>query len=127
MSNFEKATRLKLRFNTNKGVLSTEQLWDLSLTSLSEIAKDINKQRSESSADGELDFLDNENNIDPILELQFEIVKNVYKTLREEKEKEKDRLANKQHNERIMELIYRKENEEMEKLSVDELKAQLKS
>lgn len=127
MSNFEKATRLKLRFNTNKGVLSTEQLWDLSLSSLSEIAKDINKQRSEISADGELDFLDNENNIDPILELQFEIVKSVYKTLREEKEQEKDRLANKKHNERIMELIYRKENEEMEKLSVDELKAQLKS
>lgn len=30
---FDKATRLKLRFTTSRGLLSTEDLWDLPLTS----------------------------------------------------------------------------------------------
>lgn len=36
---FDKVTRLKLRFESNKGLLSVEQVWDLSLTALNEMAK----------------------------------------------------------------------------------------
>ena len=43
MSNFEKASKLKLRFSTNRGELSIEDLWDLSLESLDQIAVAIDK------------------------------------------------------------------------------------
>lgn len=37
---FEKASRIKLRYSTNRGVLSVEDLWDLSLEQLDPIAQD---------------------------------------------------------------------------------------
>ena len=40
---FEKASKMKLRFSTTKGVLSTEDLWDLSLESLDRIAKNLKR------------------------------------------------------------------------------------
>lgn len=40
---FEKASRIKLRYSTNRGVLSVEDLWDLSLEQLDPIAINLNK------------------------------------------------------------------------------------
>lgn len=43
MELFEKALRNKLRFESGQGLLSTEDLFDLSLTSLDKMAKAVNK------------------------------------------------------------------------------------
>ena len=45
---FEKASRMKLRFNTQRGVLSVEDLWDLPLIQLDNIAIALNKKLQES-------------------------------------------------------------------------------
>lgn len=46
---FEKASRMKLRFNTQRGVLSVEDLWDLPLIQLDNIAIALNKKLQEYS------------------------------------------------------------------------------
>ncbi|MFA5457111.1 MAG: hypothetical protein WC261_05690, partial [Synergistaceae bacterium] len=51
---FEKATRMKLRIATGKGNLSVEDLWDLNLAQLNEVAKGLNRRVKEL---GEEDFL----------------------------------------------------------------------
>ena len=41
---FEKAARLKLRFTSPSGVVSVEDLWDLSLTRLNKVAQHVNNE-----------------------------------------------------------------------------------
>ena len=43
METFEQASHLKLRFVTTKGELSTEDLWELSLSTLDTIAKNVHR------------------------------------------------------------------------------------
>ena len=40
---FEKASRLKLRFKTQNGIIAVDDLWDLTLDSLNTLAKALNK------------------------------------------------------------------------------------
>lgn len=44
MGIFEKASRLKLRFETNRGVLSAEDLWDLGKSDMNDLYKSVNKR-----------------------------------------------------------------------------------
>jgi hypothetical protein len=81
MNIFEVATRQKLRFETGKGLLSTEDLWDLPLTSatgkvcLDEIAIALHKQvRATSDV---VSFVDNTATQNPTILLRFEVVKHV--------------------------------------------------
>ena len=81
MNIFEIAARQKLRFETIKGALSVEDLWDLPLTSatgracLDEIAIGLHKQLR-ASADV-VSFVDSAATADPSVQLRFDIVKHV--------------------------------------------------
>mgnify|MGYP001585906216 CR=1 FL=1 len=44
---FEHASRVKLRFESSRGCLSSEEVWDLSLPSLDALAKAVNKRLRE--------------------------------------------------------------------------------
>ena len=60
MSIFEQASRAKLRFQSQRGELTVEQLWDLPLksemkTSLNQLAIDVSK---DISAESTVDFVD---------------------------------------------------------------------
>jgi hypothetical protein len=68
---FEKASKMKLRFSTTKGVLSTEDLWDLSLESLDRIAKNLYKQIKESE---EISFISEKSSEDTLASIKLEIV-----------------------------------------------------
>lgn len=77
---FEKASRLKFRYSSTKGALTTEQLWDLPLTaangcSLDGVAKQAN---SELKAAGEESFV---NTTRPAgvteLETKLEVIKHI--------------------------------------------------
>jgi hypothetical protein len=120
---FKEATRLKLRFVTNKGTLSTEQLWDLSLQDLDSLAVSLEKAYNESKGKS---FLVRKNAKDKGLKLQFDIALEILQTKVEEAELAREAAENKQHNQKIMALIAEKQDEELKEKSVAELKRMLK-
>lgn len=85
---FEQASRLKLRFETSKGFLSVEDLWDLSLTSLDGIYRVINKKLKEESEES---LITTRSKSNKELDLKVEILKHVVKVKQEEAELKKAR------------------------------------
>lgn len=121
---YKEATRKKLRWTTAKGVLSVEQLWDLSLIQLNEIAKSLNKSLKESK---EEDFITIKSKEDAELSLRFNIVKDIIDSKLKEKEEEAVRVEKAQKRQQILELIYKKQNEALESKSLEELKKELEN
>lgn len=122
---FDKATRLKLRFESNKGLLSVEQVWDLSLTALNEMAKSLSRQVKAAETDEE-DFIGAKSNVDSELQLRFDVVKHIIGVKLKERDDSKDAAERKANNQVILELIQRKKQQELEGKSVEELEALLK-
>ncbi len=126
---FEKATQLKLRFDSPKGQLSVEDLWELPLTSktgkvnLDDVAKDLYRQLKEST--NTVSFVDESQKGDEILQLKFDIVKRVIevkKAMAAAQYEARERAEKKQ---KIMALIEEKKNETLSQASIEELEAQL--
>lgn len=115
---FEKAVRMKLRLDTDRGRLDVYDLWDLNLRELNKLAKSLNKEIKEIE---EEDFLEVKNESNTTIKLTFEIVLhilNVKKSEQEQREKAAERKAAKQ---RILEIISNKENEELQSMSKEDL------
>jgi len=121
---FEKASRLKLRFQTPAGTLSVEDLWDLPLTSkvghanLDDLAKGLNRAVSES----EESFVEkpapkNASNV-----IAFELVKHVIKTKLEERDAAKDAADKKEKRAKIMAIMAKKQDAALETMDEAELK-----
>jgi len=126
MSNFKKASQQKLRFQTTQGQLSTEQLWDLSLTQLSALVKNLKKVLSKTTEDESLAFLEEDFKVDKEAELRFEIAKEIYLSKKEALDLEKSAASVKEHNQHILSLIAEKEKSALKEMSVEELKGLLK-
>lgn len=119
---FEFAIRNKLRFPF-KGMISTEDLWDLSLESLDSIYKTLNAQKKETQEES---LLQKETKENKELTAKIEIVKYVVTTKQEEIDARKQLVAKAAEKQRIMELIDQKKNEELSGKSLEELEELLK-
>lgn len=115
---FERALRMKLRFNTNKGVLSTEDLFDLSLQDLNVLAKALNKQRKEEE---EEDFLSERSPEDVKARLGFDIVLYILEKKKEEKLANENAKLKKAERQKILNIIAKKKDASLENLSEEEL------
>ena len=125
MSIFKQAAKEKLRFSTRQGMLSAEQLYELKLTPLANIVRSLKKELKKDN-DDDLSFLDEGSTpVDATLQLKFEIAKAIYLDKKEERDAAKNAAEKKAHNEKIMELIAKKQDEDLGSKSVDELKAML--
>lgn len=126
MSIFEKASRLKLRFETARQSITVEDLWDLPLeqgaVNLNAVAQIVNRDLQES---GEENFVSKKSESDAVHQLKLEIVKYVISVRLAEKEAKANAAATRERNELILELIAKKQNQELEGKSVEELKAML--
>lgn len=124
MSIYKEASRRKLRFTTIKGQLSVEQLWQLSVTDLDELAVELEKayQKSDSSKS----FIKVKTSADKTAKLMFDIVLDVLQTKVEEQENSLKAMETKAHNEKILGLIAKKQEASLEGLSIEELEKQLK-
>lgn len=104
MGNFEKSSRLKLRFAVGKGNVGDEDLWDLPLTSkkivsLDDLYKSLNAELKES---GEESIIVASTKTNERLKLKFDIVTHIIKVKLAEKEKRENAVAVKAHNEKIL-------------------------
>jgi len=123
---FKQAAQLKLRFQTNKGLVSTEQLWDLSQTDLASSIKAVKKILVKND-DDELSFLtDTGSTADVENTLRFNILKDVYLTKKKYQEELRDKHAIDEHNKKIIALIADKREDALKGKTIEELEALLK-
>lgn len=118
---FEYATRNKIRFPF-KGMISVEDLWDLSLVNLDSIYKMLNKQVKQSEEES---LLNTKTDVDTELEVQIAIVKHIVSVKLEEQNAREQAAAKKAQKQKIMAIIASKEDEALHNSSVDDLKKML--
>jgi len=123
MENYKLATRQKLRFQTNKGLLSTEQLWDLSLEELDALAVSLETEHAQSA---KRSFLTRTSVKDKIAKLRFDVVLDVLNTKAAEQEKASEEREVREHNKKIIALIAEKQDESLKGKSIKQLEAMLK-
>ena len=124
MENFKLATQQKLRFTTPKGVLSTEQLWDLFLTDLDKLAVELEKENKEQQ--GKKSFLVKTSTKDKTSKLKFDVVLDILNTKVEEQQAAAEAQDKKKYNEKINTLLAEKEDDELKNKTPKQLKALLR-
>lgn len=127
MSIFEQASRIKVRFDSGQGMLTVEDLWDLPLThktrvSLDGVAKKVNKDLKESQEES---FVVSTSTTNKIHQLKMDIVKHVIGVRLEEAKEVEERQQKAIQKQKIMEVIQRKKDEDLESKSMEELEALL--
>lgn len=125
---FEEASRLKLRYETNRGNITTEDVWDLPLTSgtgvsLDDLAKELNKKVKESEEES---FVVQKSKSNIVLDLKFSIVKHIIKVRLAEIEQKENEALNKAKKDKLIDIIGEKEDEGLKNKSISELKKMVK-
>lgn len=125
MSDLLKGLRSKLRIHTASGVLSIEEVCQLSLVKLEAAIRETKKQLAPTE-DTDLDFLSGTVKQDPIQQLTFNILKEIYTAKKAESTEITNKRANDEHNAKIMEAISRIEDQEFNSLGKEELLKMMK-
>lgn len=123
MDNFKLITRVKGRFQSRRGELSTEQLWDIDVEELNDIAVSLDEQYDKS---GKKSFIEEVSEKDMLVKLKLDVVLEVLKVKLEERKAAKEAAANLKHNKKIISYISDKKDEALKNKSVEELEAMLK-
>jgi len=122
MTIFEKASKKKLRFNTDRGVLAVEDLWDLSLADLDKLFGQLS-QSKDAAVSGSL--LETQSREDKTLVLSLDIVKAVFEQKKKDADKAVKAAGTRQKNQQILEIMRRRGDEALEGKSMEELQALL--
>ena len=118
---FEVAVRNKFRFGF-KGLISVEDLWNLSVENLDTIFKTL---KSEIKKTTEESLLDTKTNEDKVLETKIEIVKYIVAVKLTEKEVKENEKRNKEQRQKILSIIANKQDNELQNKSIEELQEML--
>lgn len=118
---FEVATRNKFRFPF-KGLISVEDLWELSVDNLDSIFKSLNSEMKKTKEES---LLSTKTREDEVLETKIEIVKYIVSVKLAEKEQRERAFLNKERNQKIMDIIAAKKDAELHNMSIEELEKML--
>lgn len=121
MNIFEYAVRNKLRFNY-KGLLTVEDLWDLSLRDLDSIYKQL---KAQAKTNDEESLMASKSKADTVLEKQIEIVKYVFAEKEAAAAKAKKAQENRKQREKLMGILAEQEEKDLRGKSADELRAMI--
>jgi len=125
MSMFEQASRLQIRFESAKGLLTVEDLWHLPLTSdtgkanLDDLARALHR-KVQSTED--VSFVTTEPKTDATTQLAFDLVKHVIGVRLEENKAAEQARQNKARKQKLLDVLERKESAALENLSADEIR-----
>ncbi|MED1665703.1 hypothetical protein [Brevibacillus laterosporus] len=119
---FEVAVRSKMRFPF-KGLVSVEDLWDLSPENLDSVYKTLNSQLK---AVQEESLLNTKTKEDKELDIKIEIVKYIVGVKMEERDAKLKEKEQKEKKQKILEILSNKQDEALQNKSIDELKDMLK-
>lgn len=118
---YKYAAKNKLRFPF-KGNITVEDLFSLNLTDLDTVYKNLSKQVK---ADTEESLLATKTKEDEDIKIKMTIVKEIFEEKQAAADAAKKAAETRAKNQKIMEIISRKEDEELNNKSVDELRAML--
>ena len=118
---FEAAVRNKIRF-PYKGLVSVEDLWDLSLTGLDYVFKTLNAQVKQAKEESLLSI---KSKSDEKLELQIEIVKYIVSVKLAEQDAREKAAAKKELKQKILQIKADRQDKALSEASDDELQKML--
>jgi hypothetical protein len=127
---FEKASRLRIRFDSPKGLLSVEDVWQLPLSSttgranLDDIAKDLNQLIQHQNIGS---FVNLTAAADALIQLKFDIVLHIIKVRMAENEAVRLAVTKSEQKQKLLGLIAQKQDEALGSKSVEELLAMVNS
>ena len=119
---FDIATKNKFRFESSKGKLTTEDLWDLSMNELNSIAKSLKKAMNDSDED----YIDVKKT-DEIFKQKFDIVIHIIEYKKAESNKKFDEKKKAEERELLINLINEKKIQTLSNSTIEELTEKLKS
>lgn len=114
---FEKAIRLKVRFNF-KGLCSVEDLWDLTVQELDSIYQELSKEYESQQG---VSLLVNTSNASRLTKLKMDLVKHIVEVKLQEAVDKEQRAAKKAKKQQLLEIIEQKQNAEFVDMSLEEL------
>lgn len=118
---FEQATRTKVRFPF-KGLISVEDLWDLSVQNLDLVFKTLNAQVKQAKEES---LLNTKTKEDEVLDLQINLVKYIVQVKLEEDSVRLHAKENKEKKQKLMAILSAKQEENLLSKSVEEIQAML--
>lgn len=118
---FETAVRTKMRFPF-KGVVSVEDLWDLSVENLDSVYKTLNSELKKATEES---LLNTKTKQDKELETKIEIIKYIVKVKQEEELLRLKAKERKEQRQKILEIMAMKQDESLQNKSIEELTAML--
>lgn len=123
---YKKAARLKIRFATKFGNITTEQLWDLKISQLKEVVISANEEiKKLKKVDDDLSFLEDgaiEDTETEIAKLKFDILKDVYTTRLNEKKEASENAKIDRDIRHLEEILAEKEEQDLRNKSPEELR-----
>lgn len=129
MNIFEEASRLKLRFESPRGELTVENLWDLPLSStvankpnLDDLAKGLNRQLKSTD---DTSFVNPKSNVNAILQLKFDLVLHVLRTKQADNSAALQRRELEERRNKLREALASKEEQALTSKTADEIRAEL--
>ena len=129
MNIFEQASKLKLRFQSNRGDLSTEDLWDLPLTSkqgfdLDTVAKAVNSTLKTVTEESFVKVTNNP--AQAICELRLEIIKHVIAVKLAANEEARLKAAKAAEREKLLGALADHQDAALKALTPEQIQARLK-
>ena len=120
---FELATKNKYRYSSTRGMLNTEDLWDLPMEVLNDLYKSLKAEiKKVDNSDSLFDDLSDKSRKEvEVLNNKAEIVSHIFKTKRKISEDNAKALETIQRNKRIDELIQQKKDEKFNNMTIEQL------